>query len=377
MSKKIFIMAGEPSGDLQGSFVIRELKKLIDEDIIISGMGGDLCKEQGVELVCNSMSSMSFVGPWHALGKIPFLIKCWYTIKRKLFECNPDLVLMIDSPAWNMRMGKVAKKAGFKTVYFFPPSAWCKSEKRLKSIVSACDYVIPVFSSNVETYKQFNLPHYYFGHPIVDIVKEKLDSCDDNITPNDKTVIAFLPGSRKQEIDSLMNIFIKTMKMLLDKRDDLFFIIPASSEKNKSLIESYFKKAVTIPYKIVTGGSYKAFKNARATVTASGTATLEAAIAGVPMTVVYRLAWPDYCLGKLLGIKVDFFAAPNLVVQRKIVPELLQDEVNPERLTIETLKLLDDTPERKQMLSDLNEVKNNLGELGAVKRIAKFISEIL
>ena len=376
MSKKIFIMAGEPSGDLQGSFVIRELKKIIDEDIIISGMGGDLCKEQGVELICNSMSSMSFVGPWHALGKIPFLIKCWHIIKRKLLEFKPDLVFMIDSPAWNMRIGKVAKRAGFKTVYYFPPSAWYRDEKRAKSILSVSDYIIPVFAYNVETYKQFNLPYHYFGHPIVDVVNEKLSACTEDIVPKDKTAIAFLPGSRKQEIDSLMKIFIKTMKMLMNKRENLFFVIPASCDKNKSLIESYLKDD-TIPYKVVTGGSYKAFKNARAPVTASGTATLEAAVSRVPMTVVYRLAVPDYFLGKLLGIKVPFFAAPNLVLQRKIVPELLQDEVNPERLTEETLKLLDDTPERNQMLKDLDEVKKNLGELGTVKNIAKFISEIL
>lgn len=375
MPKKVFILAGEASGDLQGAFLVKELKKLRG-DIEFAGIGGRLLKEEGVDVICDT-TCLGVVGPWNAILKLPFLFWKVEELKRWLLDYRPDLLVMIDSPALNMRMGKFARAHGIETLYYFPPSAWYRNSERAAKISAVSSYLVPVFDYQVKTFEEAGVPFRHFGHPILDVVAEKLRTMGGLDLPEGRKIVAFLPGSRPQEVNSLMKVYIRTMRAMLLKRSDLFFLIPASSPDMKALIERYMAPCSDIPFRIVEGGSYLALSHASAAVTASGTATLEASVLGVPMTVVYKLAWPDWILGKLIMIKVPMFALPNLVLQKKSVPELLQTEVNPERIMDEVFRVLDDSPERTKMLETLAAIKRSLGEEGAVRRIAEYLNDIL
>ena len=372
--KKVFVFVGEASGDLQGAFLVREIKK-IRQDIKFVGAGGHSMRSEGVDVFLDS-TSMGVIGPWNAIPKIPQMLSMFNKAKKKLLEDKPDLTILIDSPAANMRLGKFAKLNGLRTLYFFPPSAWYSSTERVKNIANAGDYIIPVFEYNVKTYKKAGLEFNYFGHPLVDIVSEKMScsSQDLSLDPS-KINIAFLPGSRLQEIDSLLPVFVKTMKYMTSKRDNLHFLIPAAFPHVEKRISRYLKKSQGLSYTICQGGAYNVFKHSKFAVMASGSATLEAAIAGVPMVVVYKLAWPDWLIGKMF-VKVPFFALPNLIVQKKIVPEFLQNEVNPKRIANEVFSVLDDSNKREDILKNLQDVKNSLGTGGVIKKLAEFVCSL-
>ncbi len=376
MAKKIFILAAEASGDLQGAFLIREIKK-INSDIIFGGVGGPRLREQGAQIWYDA-AIFGCIGPWNAIPKIPMFLSFIAGIKRKILEWSPDLIILIDSPAINMRIGKFAKQKGFKTVYYFPPSAWYSSAKRVTNISQAADYIIPVFDFTVATYEKAGVKYRFFGHPLRDIVEEKLSLIpSDSSLPFGKVYIALLPGSRKQEINALMPVFLQLMQILDRERGNFHFLIPVALPLAKPLIMKFLKKISQTKYTLIEDGAYSAFKKADIAVMASGSATLEAAIAAVPMIVVYKLAWPDWILGKLF-VKVPFFALPNLIMQRQIVPELLQEQVNPERLADEVLKnISNDAGCRDKMLSDLKEIKESLGRGDALPAIAKFINDIV
>ncbi len=376
MPKKVFILAGEASADLQGAFLVREIKKN-KTDVVFSGVGGCRMREEGVNIFQDT-SSIGVIGPWNAIPKMPLMIKMFNQVKRELISFKPDLTILIDSPAANMRMGRFARENGFKTLYYFPPSAWYACTERVCKISQVADYIVPVFEYNTRTYTKAGLPFYYFGHPLVDIVAEKL-ACSGSrkdCFPPDKINIAFLPGSRLQEIDSLMPAFVGTMKLMASQRNNLHFLIPVAFPHVKQRISKYLKSDPGISFSLVDGGAYEVLKYSRAAVMASGSATLEASIAGVPMVVVYKLAWPDWIIGKMF-INVPFFALPNLVVQKKIVPELLQTEVNPERLAKELFEITDDTDKRTRMIADLQDVRRSLGESGVIKSVSSLICDIL
>lgn len=375
MPKKILILAGEASGDLQGAFLINSLKK-IRNDFEVFGAGGPNLAAAGADIAYD-ISSLGVVGPWNAVQKLPVMLRMYYDMRKRMVEYRPDLVIMIDSPAMNMRMGKLAREKGFKTVYYFPPSAWCKKRERAEKIASVSSYLIPVFDSQVRTFEEFGIPFRHFGHPLLDIISEKTRDLPDPEFPAGCRIAAFLPGSRPQEINSLMKPYIGAMTIIHEKRKDMFFVIPASSPDMRKLIERHIPASFKAPYRITDGGSYMALKYADAAITASGTATLEASVLGVPMAVVYKLAWPDWILGKMLMMKVPMFALPNLVIQRKAVPEIFQTEVTAERLADELLKIIDDSPERTERIRVLDEVRAALGREGAVQRAAEYINEIL
>lgn len=370
VNKKIFISVGEASGDLQGAFLVREIKK-INPNIDFVGVGGHQMREAGVNIFLDS-TSIGVIGPWNAIPKIPRMLKMFNSVKKRLLEEKPDLTILIDSPAANMRLGRFAKQNGLKTLYYFPPSAWYSNSERVRKIACAGDYIIPVFEYNVKTYKNAGLKFNYFGHPLIDIVLERLSNIKDDLKLDpEKINIAFLPGSRIQEIDSLMPVFVNTMKLMSHKKKNLHFLIPVASPHLKTRILKYIKNNSNFSYSLSYGGAYNVLRHSKAVVMASGSSTLEATIAGVPMTVVYKLAWPDWIIGKIF-IKVPFFALPNLMAQKKIVPELLQTDVNPNRITEEVFSMLDDTERRNKIISELEKVKISLGSVGVIKSVAEF-----
>lgn len=375
MSKRIFLIAGEASGDLQGAFLIHEIKQKLP-DIEIKCVGGVHMKQEGAQVIAD-IGAFGCIGPWNALPRIPAILHMLHKIKVTLKQFKPDLLIMIDSPAINMRIGKFAKQHGIKTAYYFPPSAWYSAEKRVKKIASVSDYIIPVFKYNVDTYKKAGVDCHFFGHPILDLVAQKQkDNRDTHTLSEGKQLLALLPGSRVQEVDALMPIYVKTMFKLIEREPEIHFLIPIAFKHVEHKILKYLEGVPKDRYTIFRDGAYQVFKHARVAITASGSATLEATINKVPIIVVYRLAMADWILAKMF-IKIPFFALPNLLAGKKIVPEYIQDDVNPTRLTDEAIELLHDEVRRNEMISELVKVKESLGNPGAVKAVANFICQIL
>jgi lipid-A-disaccharide synthase len=378
MSKKIMILAGEASGDLQGAHLARMVRSF-NPDIIFTGVGGPCMREQGVELMDES-SAWGIIGPWHAIRKLPFLLNLVKRLKNAIIKERPDLLILIDSPAINMRMARFAREQGVKTLYFFPPSAWYPSVERVQKIARVSDYIIPAFSYSVTTYERAGIEVNYFGHPLIDMIDTGRDH-DTSLArlglSSDGRYIAVLPGSREQEVTSLMPVLVESMRRLKEERPGVEFLLPVAAGPLRRCIEASLKprRGDRLPVHLYDGLSHDIMKVSRLVLMASGSASLEAAIFGIPMMILYKLAWPDWCLGKLF-IKVPFIALPNLIVQRRVVPELIQMDANATRIVSEALPLFDDAPPRRQMIEDLKEVKNLLGEPGVLERIGKFVAHV-
>jgi lipid-A-disaccharide synthase len=365
MSKKIMIMAGEASGDLQGAALAGMLFSM-RPSYDISGVGGPRMREKGVKIIEDS-SGFGIIGPWHAIRKIPSLLALVKRVKQAIVSERPDLLILIDSPAVNVRLARFAKEHGIATLYFFPPSAWYPNAERAQKIARIADYIVPAFSYSVSTYRNAGVNVNYFGHPLVDMLEtrgSREEICARRGFDEGRDYVGIMPGSREQEISSLLPVMLDTAKALLDENGNLEFLLPVAAETLKPLVQRCLRRS-KVKVRLLDGCSHDVMRVSRLIMMASGSASLEAAIYGTPMIILYKLAWPDWCIGKLF-IKVPFIALPNLIAERKVVPELMQLDVNPSTIVGEIRDLLADTPKRQAMLDDLRDVRSRLGEPGKV-----------
>ena len=371
----VAVIAVEPSGDLQGGALVRALKAL-DADLRFVGVGGPAMAEAGVDLWLDT-TNLGIIGPGEALLRLPgYLLKYW-----KMCRCiqaeRPDLTVMIDSPAVNMRLSKVLRRAGLKSVYYFPPSAWTKSERRLREIRSCSDAIICAFKENADRYRELGLDVEYFGHPMADLPELSLsgEQARQRLGLSGE-LIGILPGSRCQEVKHLLPVFWQTLLLLRRDNPGLQAVIPCATEELRSQIVGMLPPNDFVH--IVSGQSRLAMLASKALLMSSGTASLEAAVLGIPMVLAYRFGLFNSCLGKFLLftrlLKIDHIGLPSLILKRRIVPEFIQEKASPENLAA-TLKplLREDSPERLRMLADLREVRDSIGEPGTVGRIAAFV----
>lgn len=371
----VAVIAVEPSGDLQGGALVRALKAR-DADLRFVGVGGPVMAEAGVELWLDT-TNLGIIGPGEALLRLPgYLLKYW-KICRCIQAERPDLTVMIDSPAVNMRLSRVLRRAGLKSVYYFPPSAWTKSERRLREIHSCCDAIICAFKENADRYGALGLKVEYFGHPMADLPELNLTrgQAQQRLGLSGK-FIGILPGSRCQEVRHLLPVFWQTLLLLRRDNPNLQAIIPCATEELRAQIVGMLPPNDFVH--IVSGHSRLVMLASEALLMSSGTASLEAAVLRTPMVLAYRFGIFNSCLGKFLLftriLKIDHIGLPSLILKRRIVPEFIQEKASPENLAATLRPLLrEDSPERRQMLADLQEVRDCIGGPGTVERIAAFV----
>ena len=334
--------------------------------------------EAGVELWLDT-TNLGIIGAGEALLRLPgYLLKYW-KICRCIQAERPDLTVMIDSPAVNMRLSKVLRRAGLKSVYYFPPSAWTKSEKRLREIRGCSDAIICAFKENADRYKALGLDVEYFGHPMADLPELNLtrEEAQRRLGLSGE-FIGILPGSRCQEVKHLLPVFWRTLLLLRQENPRLQAVIPCATEELRVQIVGMLPANDFVH--IVSGQSRLVMLASKALLMSSGTASLEAAVLRIPMVLAYRFGLFNSLLGKFMLftriLKIDHIGLPSLILNRRIVPEFIQEEASPESLAA-TLKplLIEDSPERLQMLADLQEVRDRIGCPGTVKRIAAFVYE--
>lgn len=371
---KYYIIAGEASGDLHGSNLIRELKKL-DTIADIRCWGGDLMERAGGKVV-KHYKDLAFMGFVEVVMNLPTIMKNLRFCKEDIARFKPDVIIFIDYPGFNLRIAEWAKKKRVKTVYYISPQIWAWKESRVKQIRKNVDKMLVILPFEKDFYKKWSYDVEYVGHPLADVV----DSAINDVEPlpealasplNENNIIALLPGSRAQEVAKKLPVMLEVSRSFPEHR----FIIAKAPSLDDAFYEPFME-----PYKNVRSirnKTYQLLLQSKAALVTSGTATLETALFQVPQVVCYKGSNISYQIAKRL-IKVKYISLVNLIMDREVVKELIQDEMNAENIRRELNRLLTDRDAINKMKQDYAALKKLLSEGGhASEKAAKSIWAML
>lgn len=358
-----YIIAGEASGDLHASNLMKEIK-LLDVNASFRCWGGDLMKAQGAEIV-KHYRDLAFMGFTEVLLNIRTIFKNIDFCKKDLLRHKPDVLILVDYPGFNLRIAEFAKHNNIKVFYYISPQIWAWKQSRVHKIKKCVDQMFVILPFEKEFYKKFDYNVHFVGHPLLDAIAQESSR---EVLKRDKPIIAILPGSRKQEISVMLPVMLKMQNYF----PDFHFIIAAAPSQSKEFYETIIQNNSV---EIVFGKTYTLLQNAKAAIVTSGTATLETALYDVPEVVCYKGGKVSYHIAKKL-IKVKYISLVNLIMDKEIVKELIQDEFNEQNLKMELTKLLNTTT-RKVMLDNYVLLKSKLGGVGASKKCAELMVEFL
>ena len=376
MKKRIFIIAGEPSGDLHGANLVRSIKE-IDPDIDFIGIGGDRMKREGIELV-EHCSNMAVVGFTEVFTKLANIIKTGIKTKRILLEKKPDLLILIDYPDFNLHIAGYAKRLSIPVMYYISPQVWAWRTGRVKKIRKLVDKMVVILPFEKEFYERWGVDVSYVGHPIMDEIPKELnrEEIKERLGVVKRyPIISLLPGSRKHEIENTLPLMIDALSILKGRYNSLIAYIVVAEHINMDYIKKFTMGCnfiVPVPNRMI----YEVLSISDMAFVTSGTATLETAIMETPMIVIYKGSSISFWIAKSL-VNVKYISLANLIAKEKIVPEILQDQVKGEILAREALRILEDEGVRKEMKEKLKNIRAKLGEGGASKRAANIAISIL
>jgi len=370
---KLFLSAGEVSGDYQAAHLARMLHRLHPE-AKLTGYGGDHMRSAGVEILCDS-ASWGYVGLEESLRFRPEMRRARAQLSAMLKAERPDLVILVDGEAFNERLVAVLRREGIRFVHYFVPQVWFWGRWRARRIAVEAALIIPAFPKELEIFRESGARTEWFGHPLLDLIPE-VTLAPEPQAADDTRPVALLPGSRFQEIESFGPILIEAAKRLHQARPALRFVLPVAAKH----LEPSIRKLVSAAgmddlVEIREGWTGVGAAGCRLALVASGTATLETALACVPMVAFYRVRRLTYFAAKLL-VKTRFVAMPNILLNERIVPELLQEAFTVEALVEEASALLDDSQRVQEMRRNLARIPEVLGGRGAIERAARAIIEL-
>ena len=373
--KHILISVGEASGDMHAAKLVQAVKK-IAPNIQFYGMGANLMRDAGVDIVVDA-GDLSIVGLLEIITKFPKIHKAFRIMQNALEHNKPELLILVDYPGFNLRLAKIAKKAGIKVLYFISPKVWAWNQGRVEIIKKYVDKMAVIFPFEVDFYKKYQVPVTFVGNPLLEIVKPKLTREATELTfhldPNCKTIGLF-PGSRKSEIKYLLPIMLETAKLLKNKNPNLQFLLPQASSITLEDLQPYLQ-AGSIKVQVIPNQSYDVMQACNAIIAASGTVTLEIAIMTIPEVIIYKKSWLEYQIAKRV-IKIPYIGLCNILANKKIVQELLQHDATPENIAKEIEKILNDTNYREEMIANLTNTKNLLKSTKQ-ENIAELITTLL
>ncbi len=363
---KYYIVAGEASGDLHASNLMKSLYKE-DKDADIRFWGGDLMQAVGGTLVTHykERAFMGFVEVLLNLRKIlGFISFC----KKDIEQFNPDVIIFIDNSGFNLRIAKWAKPKGYKTYYYISPQVWASRSSRVQKIKRDIDKMFVILPFEKEFYQKFDYDVSFVGHPLIDAIsnreKIKLEDFREEYQLSDKPIIALLPGSRKQEITKMLSVMLE----MIDEFKDFQFVTAGAPSQSKEFYKSIIgtKKVGFIDNK-----TYDLLSVSFAAIVTSGTATLETALFKVPQVVCYKASAISYQIAKRI-ITLKFISLVNLIMDKEVVTELIQNDLNSKKLKKELQRILD-SKTRETMFHDYYELEQKLGGKGASEKTAKEI----
>ena len=368
---KILISAGEASGDLHAGAVTRAIRQL-DPSAEVFGMGGDCMRDAGGEVLFD-IKDHSVMGFVEVLKKLPDIWKLRSSFISLMDSRKPDVLLTIDYPGFNMRLAKLAKERGIKVVSFIAPSAWAWRPSRAAGVVKVVDKIASIFPFEYDLYKSYGADIEFVGHPLVDTVKPSLPREEAERLAGKRPghpLVLLMPGSREMEIQRLLPVMLDGARLLKKKRPDIDFAMPRAATIARERLESFIKGS-RLDITVTEGNNYDVMSVADFAIATSGTVTLEAALCGLGCEILYKSSPLSFWIAKQV-VEIPNIGLPNIVAGRLIEPELLQDDCTPEKIAATALQLLE--PARyEQLQKDLQEVKEKLGEPGAVKRVAELV----
>ena len=375
-ARKILLVAGEVSGDLHGSYLVEAIHR-IDPEIQFFGVGGEGLKRAGMRLLQHSQS-LSVVGITEVFVKLGSILKALRTLKRSLEREKPDLVILIDFPDFNLRLARIVHRKGIPILYYISPQVWAWRPGRVKLIARLVKKMVVLFPFEVPLYEAAGVDVEWVGHPLLDIVKPTLSKemafQQFGLDPRRRT-IGLLPGSRIHEIERLLPSLLASAQLLQKEIPDLQFVIPLAPGVSRATLSSRMN-SISVPVTVVEGFTYDVMNLCELLITASGTATLEAAILGKPMIIIYKVSFSTYWIGRAL-VRVNHIGLPNLVAEKKIALELIQKDVHPQRIVEEAFRILRDPLLSRKMTESMGEVRHKLGEPGAAERAARIVTSLL
>ncbi len=364
---KYYIIAGEASGDLHGSNLMKAIF-IEDPKAEIRFWGGDLMKDVGGNLI-KHYKELAFMGFIEVLFNLKTILNNINIAKKDILEFQPDVLIFIDYPGFNLRIAKWAKTLGFKTHYYISPQIWAWKENRIKDIKSDVDKMYVILPFEKEFYEnKHHYPVHFVGHPLIDAIHNQTKSNtalfrkENNL--NDLPIIAILPGSRKQEITKMLSVMLS----IVSDFPDYQFVIAGAPSQEFSFYEKFISDK---NIKFISNKTYDLLQNSTAAIVTSGTATLETALFKVPEVVCYKGSWISYQIAKRI-ITLKYISLVNLIMDKEVVAELIQEDCTTERIKEEVAKILD-KQHRDQLLSQYVQLEQKLGGAGASQKTAQLI----
>ncbi len=376
MTRRIMIVAGEASGDIYGADLVTESNKLAT-DIHFSGIGGTRMREAGVETLVDS-SDMAVVGLVEVIKHFDVISSAFRKLKQILLDTPPDLLILIDYPGFNLRLAKVAKKAGVKVLYYISPQIWAWRQGRVKKIARLVDHMAVILPFEAAFYEKAGVPVTFVGHPMLDLVKVAIDrsaaATSFNLDPAQK-IVGLFPGSRRNEIERLLPVIIGAATKLKERFPEIQFILPlASTLSNDDIIPQL--KAAGLGVTTTRDRIHDMIRACDAVISVSGTVTLEIALVGTPMVIIYKLSPLTYQIAKRL-VKVPNIGLCNIVAGETVVKELIQDDANSEEIATEISALLTNQSYHSSIVGKLGEVRSKLGRNKASARVAQLLCNMM
>ena len=370
------IIAGEASGDLHGSKLVRAMREK-NSDLFFCGIGGQALRDAGVKIIVDS-SQLSVVGITEVFSKMIDLFRGMSVAKKLLKSLKPDLLIIIDFPDFNLHIAGTAKKLEIPVLYYISPQVWAWRPGRVKKIRKLVDHVAVILPFEEKYFRKHQIHATFVGHPLLD-THLLLEESSIAKNAEDIPVIGLLPGSRDREIAKLLPVMLQSARILLERDKNMKFIVSAAPSIEKKVVETIVEEhRGEYDFELVSDTVENVLKRCRLAVVASGTVTLEAAIFGIPMIIIYKMSPVTYWLGKMLvRSRVKYFGLVNLIAGRNISPELLQGEASSKNIAEMAFKMINDAAGLKKVKDELLEIRDGLGGPGASKRVADIAFNML
>jgi lipid-A-disaccharide synthase len=364
------IVAGEASGDIYGADLVREAHRL-DPELHFNGIGGQRMREAGVQTLGDA-ADMAVVGLVEVLKHFDVISSAFRKLKKILREDPPALLILIDYPGFNLRLAKVARRAGVKVLYYISPQIWAWRQGRVKKIARLVDHMAVILPFEAAFYEQAGLPVTFVGHPLLDMVQVSLNreeaAASFGLDPSRK-IVGLFPGSRNNEIERLLPVIIESARVLEKQLPGIQFVVPIASTLNQDDLAPPFLSAgidVTFTHERI----HDLIRACDAVISVSGTVTLEVALIGTPMVIIYKLSPLTYMLAKRL-VKIEHIGLCNIIAGETVVRELIQHEANPDMISAEIGKILGNLQYADEIKQKLSSVRSRLKSGGASANVAR------
>ena len=376
--KKVLIVAGEASGDLHGANLVRAMLES-DPGLVFYGIGGPKMEAAGVRCLARA-GDMAVVGLTEVFSKLGMILGIMRKLKRSLWEEKPALIILIDYPDFNMPLARAAKKRGVPVFYYISPQVWAWRRGRIKQLRQCVDRMAVILPFEAEMYRREGMAVEFVGHPLLDGINTKYHRneaiCRFDLR-EEGSIIGLLPGSRPGEVTKLLPEMLAAAGIIKQELPTAQFVLPLADTLDRDGMEEMIRPCQEkLNVKIIGNEIYEVLAVCDAAMVASGTATLETALIGVPMIIVYKISLFTYLMGRIF-VNVDHIGLANIIAGKTVVPELIQQDVNPPRMAKEILAILNDVERKNHIKRELAGIREKLGAPGASQRAAHLAMEML